>query len=87
MVNNRRFICMLTIMIIGTYFYVDPISLQASSVHEITSETKEDFQFTPLILTIIIIGGFITITLSYVSWKKYKAEKKKQTSEKDKSVD
>lgn len=44
----------------------------------------------PLIPAIIIVGGFIIFTLSYVSWRKYKAERQKtrETKEKkDKIVD
>ena len=44
-------------------------------------------EFLPLIPAIIIVGGLIILTLSYVSWRKYKAEAEKFNRKKDKSVD
>ncbi|GIO22637.1 sporulation protein YpjB [Oceanobacillus sp. J11TS1] len=44
---------------------------------------------SPFILGVIIVGGCIIATLSYVSWKKYKGEKvaNKELRKNDKSVD
>jgi len=44
-------------------------------------EAKTDAsQFQPIPFSIVatIIGGVIILTLTYVSWKKYKAEKKRE---------
>lgn len=38
----------------------------------------KDFDMTPFYWAIILIGGCIALTLSYVSWKKYRAEEKKK---------
>lgn len=40
---------------------------------------KKDAGMIPLYWMIIIVGGCIAFTLSYVSWRKYKGEEKKQT--------
>ncbi|WP_156855872.1 sporulation protein YpjB [Oceanobacillus sp. AG] len=32
-------------------------------------------ELIPLLPALLIVGGFILITLSYVSWRKYKGEK------------
>ena len=34
-------------------------------------------EFLPLIPGLLVVGGLIICTLSYVSWRKYKAEKQK----------
>lgn len=36
------------------------------------------FDIKQLIVTIIVIGGSVATTLVYVSWQKYKAEKRRQ---------
>jgi len=78
-----------TILIIGTmlYFYLEPVSLKASAASDMSTVKENAIQLTPLFWTIAIIGGCITLTLTYVSWKKYKGEKKKQSMKKDKIVD
>ena len=40
---------------------------------------KKNFDMVPFYWIIGIVGGCIAVTLSYVSWKKYKEEEKKQT--------
>lgn len=47
-------------------------------------------ELIPLLPALLIVGGFILITLSYVSWRKYKGEKSKAGNKKegrDKIVD
>ena len=44
-------------------------------------------ELLPLIPAIIIVGGLIILTLSYVSWRKYKGEAEKLKRKKDKTVD
>ncbi|KKE79356.1 sporulation protein YpjB [Oceanobacillus caeni] len=34
------------------------------------------FEWSPIIWAVVIVAGSIGITLSYVSWRKYKGEKK-----------
>lgn len=41
-----------------------------------SAQSVQTADLTPLFLLIGIIGGCITLTLSYVSWLKYKAEKR-----------
>ncbi|MHA6251113.1 sporulation protein YpjB [Oceanobacillus sp. CAU 1775] len=41
----------------------------------------------PLIPAIIIVGGIIIFTLTYVSWRKYRAEQEKNHRKKDKMID
>ena len=41
----------------------------------------------PLIPAIIIVGGIIICTLSYVSWRKYRAEIEKKQRDNDKMID
>ena len=46
-------------------------------------------ELLPLFPALLIVGGFILITLSYVSWRKYKGEKEKAAKKegRDKIVD
>lgn len=41
----------------------------------------------PLFPALLIVGGVIVITLSYVSWRKYRGEKEKGRQKRDKLVD
>lgn len=77
----------LAIVVMGTILslILKPVTLQASSFHRVYFINDQAFQFTPFFWTIAVIGGCITVTLAYVSWKKYKAEK--QSKRKDKSFD
>ena len=45
-------------------------------------ESTNHLEFIPFFWTVGIVGGFIGLTLAYVSWRKYKAEKKKKTEKK-----
>jgi hypothetical protein len=46
-------------------------------------------ELVPLFPALLIVGGFIILTLSYVSWRKYKGEKEKieKKAKRDKLVD
>lgn len=41
-------------------------------------QVSKSLEMLPLFLTIGIVGGCIALTLAFVSWQKYKAEKKKR---------
>ncbi|MUK87282.1 hypothetical protein GMD78_02550 [Ornithinibacillus sp. L9] len=61
-----------------------------SSVSAESESTKGSADMIPFYWMLFIVGGCIAITLSYVSWRKYKAEKKKDSEEKqnkDKMID
>lgn len=60
------------IMII--FFNIMPIS--AADVHKLPTKTMD---MAPFYWIVGIVGGCIAATLTYVSWKKYKVEEKKQT--------
>jgi hypothetical protein len=60
--------------------------LEVSAAAETSHTAKKNFDIVPFIWTVGIVGGCIAITLSYVSWRKYKGEEKKNSS-KDKSID
>lgn len=74
-------------MFIGVWLIVTNVVLTtpavADTVNEASGKSKE---MIPFYWMIFIVGGCIALTLSYVSWKKYKGEKKKEKS-KGKSVD
>jgi sporulation protein YpjB len=42
---------------------------------DITNTNSTKKQNSAFVLVILIVGGFITMTLSYVAWKKYKGDK------------
>ncbi|MFD2045851.1 sporulation protein YpjB [Ornithinibacillus salinisoli] len=48
--------------------------------------SKENSEMIPFYWGVFIVGGCIAITLSYVSWRKYKGEKKIE-QKKDKMID
>lgn len=60
-------------------------SVLANTTEENPTKGKE---MIPFYWMIFIVGSCIAVTLSYVSWRKYKGEQnKKQEQSKDKSVD
>lgn len=75
------------ILLIGIliFFQLDNYTVDAKSVQQ-SIISVNILEWSPIIWGIIIIAGSIGITLSYVSWRKYKAE---QSSEKkrDKMID
>lgn len=67
------------------------ISLNITLANPVMAKTVQDAQtkgkdMIPFYWMIFIVGSCIAVTLSYVSWRKYKGEQKKQQN-KDKSVD
>lgn len=58
-----------------SFFVVDTIEAKVKADTEVTKETLE---IIPFFWTVGIIGGIIGLTLAYVSWRKYKAEKKER---------
>ena len=78
-----------TSVLIGILLYVQfktTIVVHADSSMSKTVSAEVNIGTVPLVWTIAIVGGCIAITLSYVSWRKYRGEQKRK-SEKDKSVD
>lgn len=91
MVNRRKLhvVQITAAVLIGIFIFmqVGSIWTEASAINN-ESVSVHNKGMTPLIWTVIIVGGCITITLSYVSWRKYKAEVKgKKGKSKNKSVD
>lgn len=87
--REKAYILLFIILAIGVTIHVQStIFIEASS--HITESTEEpadgNADRIPFYWIAGIIGGCIAITLSYVSYRKYKAEKKKQ-KEADKIVD
>ncbi|RLL48220.1 hypothetical protein D8M04_02795 [Oceanobacillus piezotolerans] len=59
------------------------ITIHANSLL-VTGEEKTS-NLTPFIWSVLIIGGSIVVVLSYVSWRKYKGQKRKK--QRDKIID
>ncbi|MBY7143503.1 hypothetical protein KFZ56_10680 [Virgibacillus sp. NKC19-3] len=73
---------------IGIIIHVQSTFIEAGSQLPESSEasTDSDTKQLPFYWIVGIIGGCIVLTLSYVSFRKYKGEKKKQ-KDTDKTVD
>lgn len=67
-------------LLMGICFFYGVNLLKSHIVHATTSaETinpQSHLDMTPFIVTTAIVGGSIALTLSYVSWRKYRAEVK-----------
>lgn len=87
MENIKR---VLTSVLIGIFLYVQfgaiIVSGADSNQPKETFSAEENIGIIPLMWTVAIVGGSIAITLSYVSWRKYKAEQKRK-AKKDKLID
>lgn len=89
---KRKFYQLFLIIFIGiilksvvSYLDILTISVNAEQLTN-TPLPKKNFDMTPFFWAVGIVGGCIAITLTYVSWKKYKAEEKKEIK-KDRTVD
>lgn len=72
----------LIIILLGISVF-SPINIVAldvigTNVQADVEVTKEKLEMIPFFWTVGVIGGVIGLTLAYVSWRKYKAEKRKQ---------
>jgi len=68
------------------------ISLNIMFAHPVLAKTLEENpakgkEMIPFYWMILIVGSCIAVTLSYVSWRKYKGEQQRKKKNKDKSVD
>ncbi|RKQ37647.1 sporulation protein YpjB [Oceanobacillus halophilus] len=61
-------------------------TVDANPVQE-SDVSKNNLDWVPFIWAVVIIGGSIGVTLSYVSWRKYKGEQRKLKKKKDKMID
>ncbi|WP_010530806.1 sporulation protein YpjB [Lentibacillus jeotgali] len=78
--------CMKSLLIVMTGIFVytqlsAPIIASAYEPLTFTAKAASNVNMTPFYWMVGIVGGSIAITLSYVSWRKYKGEKKKQTED------
>ncbi|GAB3802452.1 sporulation protein YpjB [Virgibacillus kimchii] len=82
--NQMRFLLFIifSLFILTAVFSI----LEVSAAAESSNTAKKNFDLVPFIWTAGIVGGCIAITLSYVSWRKYRGEEKKKSRE-DKSID
>ncbi len=81
-VYNTSFIG-IYIFIICTILFIHPMFAHAS---EKVPQNKSNSEMIPFYWMIVIVGGCIALTLTYVSWRKYKGEQKKRLK-KDKNID
>ncbi|WP_164668773.1 sporulation protein YpjB [Virgibacillus doumboii] len=66
------------ILIIGIYILlIIPVKTHAEG-QSLLIGAKTNTEMAPFYWMVAIVGGCIAITLTYVSWRKYKGEKKKQ---------
>lgn len=83
----KKGICWFLLLLIGI-----KITLLTTSLHVMAyssaveaQQTADSTNYSLLFWTIGIVGGCIAITLTYVSWRKYKGEERKK--DQDKMID
>ncbi|QKY69192.1 sporulation protein YpjB [Lentibacillus sp. CBA3610] len=79
-----KFIKRMLIAIIGMYIYIQlsaPILASAQQNLTVAAKTNANVNMVPFYWMVGIVGGSIAITLSYVSWRKYRGEKKKRSED------
>ncbi|MFD1360547.1 sporulation protein YpjB [Lentibacillus salinarum] len=67
--------------IIGLYIFMQLSAPIIASAEKHPAENTANMTMVPFYWMVGIVGGSIAITLTYVSWRKYKGEKKKQTED------
>jgi len=60
---------------LGSSFTIGTATTSASLPFKLLTS---QFEIKELIVTILVIGGSVATTLIYVSWQKYKAEKRRE---------
>ncbi|EQB36124.1 MULTISPECIES: sporulation protein YpjB [Virgibacillus] len=90
--NKQRLVmtCLITVIGMIGSFYIHPASTEAGVFLQASTSSEQNNDLLPLIWTVVIVGGCIGVTLTYVSWRKYRGESKKETKTKtkqDKTVD
>ncbi|MGM8211605.1 sporulation protein YpjB [Virgibacillus sp. W0430] len=82
MIFNKQ-ACAFTLLIGILYFnFFHPSFVRAhTSSIVLTTAAIEKNNNIPFNWIVVILGGIIVVTLSYVSWRKYKGLEKKQESE------
>jgi len=73
---KKRCLSMVFTFFIGIVMFFADVHVSHAAV-EHNKETASFLKsgFVPFLSLIILIGGSITVTLTYVSWRKYKANK------------
>lgn len=74
-------ICVIMFVIIGIFFSLQKmVPMEAAELDNksLNGEVENTKDMLPFYWTVGIVGGCIAVTLSYVSWRKYKGEEKKQ---------
>lgn len=70
--------------------WVLPNTMQGTTILGISQLQQwiyTNVELLPLIPAVIIVGGLIIVTLSYVSWRKYKGQNQKIKEKDDNIVD
>lgn len=78
--------CIITTIIgIYIYFQIGPVITNAkqNTQTQLLMTSSNNTDMIPFYWMVAIVGGCIAITLTYVSWRKYKGEKKREQIEKD----
>ncbi|WP_188453875.1 sporulation protein YpjB [Virgibacillus oceani] len=75
--NKIKLVSVAIAVIIG--ILVVPIAASAFNIAEPVHDTNAK-DMTPFYWMVAIVGGLIAVTLTYVSWKKYKGDEKKRTN-------
>jgi len=75
-------------MFIGIFiiFLMNDILFNPVAADTVKDTSVKSKEMIPFFWMVLIVGGCIAITLSYVSWRKYKGEKNKKKN-KGKSID
>lgn len=64
-------------------FHALPVEALENSSPDPSPPPEKGAQKFPFYWVIAIVGGCIAITLTYVSWRKYKADEKKEKTKKN----
>lgn len=87
MKKNRSIKVMMWIIIGIVFFFLIELLWSDVILATMKGEKSED-DLLPFYWLLLIVGGSIVCTLSYVSWRKYQGEKKeKQHRDNDKLID
>lgn len=78
--QTRLLIILLVVFTVLLLINTVPVEAAGNNPPDTSAMSKKGPGMIPFYWMVVIVGGCIACTLTYVSWRKYKGEKNKQTN-------
>jgi len=84
-VKTQIRLLLIILVVIGFFLLANivPVEAVGDNPPDTSAISKKDTEMIPFYWMVVIVGGCIACTLTYVSWRKYKGEEKNKQTNKD----